>query len=183
MSNGGNFRQGQRGDWHRGGVLGGAGRLLAPPPPAPPEVAWPRPQPRPLVRWPRPRWGRPRPRPLAPAPAGAGLVPDSGLQAGSADPPLALLRPADLDGRSMGTPKRKWCQDREGKVGGRGSPFSLIRPFRAWSSPVGAATSLPGAAHPHPLPIAQPGPGYPVLLAVTWAKHECSGHMFLLSET
>ena len=66
-----------------------------------------------------------------------------------------------------------------------GSPFSFIRLCRAWGSPMGATTSLPGAAHPPPLhpATAQPGPGYPVLLAVTWAKHEWSGHTFLLSET
>lgn len=136
---------------------GGRGRLLALPPPAPPEVACPRPLPPPPGGLAPPLVGvGPAPAEAGPAPAGAGRAPGSGLQAGRADPSLAPLRPADQDGWSTRTPKRKWCQDGEGKVGGRGSPFSLIRLCRAWSSPVGATTSLPGAAHPPPPPPALP---------------------------
>lgn len=155
--------------------MGGSREASGPSSPSAPEVACPRPLPRSPGGLTPPLLGPAPPQASAPAPAGAGRVPGSGLQAGRADPSLAPLRPADLDGQSTRTPKRKWCQDREGKVGGRGSPFSLIRLFRAWGSPVRATTSLPGAAHPHPLPTAQPGPGYPVLLAVTWANTSAPG--------
>lgn len=118
-----------------------------------------------------------------PAPAGAGPAPGSGLQAGCADPSLAPLRPRRSGRMEHEDAKEVSRRRREG--GGQGLP-PLIRLCRAWSSPVGATTSLPRAAHTphaHTPPLSSLAPAHPVLLAVTWAKHECSGHTLLLSET
>ena len=74
---------------------------------------------------------------------------------------------------------------RRGEGGGQGLPLLSHQALQGLEfSRGGDHISAGSCPPPTPTPrTAQPGPGYPVLLAVTWAKHECSGHTLLLSET